>query len=104
MLIYNRHFSLAIKNMSQGDMFSQQEAVQFLQNSWSIKDVLKRLKNDRKNLVDEIVVQILARIPFQSIALMAKPAEERNCPTYEEIKARGKSGTVQLQLFAKNNQ
>ena len=82
-------------------MFSEQEAVQFLEKLWSINDVLKRLKNDRKNLVDEIVVQVLARVSFQSIVLMATPQEERKCPTYEELKARGKSGTVQLQFYAR---
>ena len=74
------------------DMFTQKEAVEFLQNSWKIKDVLKRMKTDRKNLADEIVVQILANVPFQSITLVAAKPEERNCPSYEEIKQRCTSG------------
>ena len=42
--------------MPQGnEMFTYNEAVELLQNSWAVKNVEKRLKNDRKNLVDEIV-------------------------------------------------
>ena len=74
------------------DMFTQTEAVEFLQNSWKIKNVLKRMKTDRKCLVDEIVIQILANVPFQSITLVASKPEDRNCPSYEEIKKRCTSG------------
>lgn len=74
------------------DMFTQKEAVEFLETSWKIKDVRKRMKSDRKNLVDEIVTQILAKVPFQSINLVAATVEERKQPSHEQIKARCTSG------------
>ncbi|XP_028406155.1 uncharacterized protein LOC114528676 [Dendronephthya gigantea] len=77
---------------SEKDMFTQEEAVEFLQTSWKIKDVLKRMKTDRKNLVDEIVTQILAKVPFQSIHLVAAKAEERKRPPFEEIRKKCTSG------------
>ncbi len=73
-------------------MFTREEAVEFLQNSWKLKDVLKRMKTDRKNLADEIVSQILAKAPFQSITLVAATPQERNRPSYEKIKARCTTG------------
>ena len=88
--------------MSKEDMFTQQEAVELLQNSLNIKDVLKKLKTDPKSLVDEIAVQVLARVSFQSIVLMATPPEELKLPTYEEIKAKGKSGAMTTSPFAKS--
>ena len=80
--------------MPEEDMFTQEEAVEFLQNSFKIKDVLKKLKTDPKSLVDEIAVQVLSRVSFQSIVMIATSPKERRRPTYEEIKARGKSGAM----------
>ena len=79
------------KNM-QGDMFTQEEIVEFLQKSWKIKDVLKRMKTDRKNLADEIVIQILVNVPFQSITMVAANQQDRNRPSYEEVKKRCTTG------------
>ena len=76
----------------QKDMFTREEAVKFLQNSWKIKNVLKRMKTDRKNLADEIATQILAKVPFQSISLVAAKPEDRNRPSFEDIKARCTTG------------
>ncbi|CAB4026525.1 arylamine N-acetyltransferase 1-like, partial [Paramuricea clavata] len=87
-------FLREIENMSktEKDMFTQEEAVEFLQNSWKIKNVLDRMKTDRKNLADEIVTQILAKVPFQSISLVAAKPEDRNRPSFEDIKARCTTG------------
>ena len=79
------------KNM-QGDMFTQQEVVEFLQKSWKIKDVVKRMKTDRKNLADEIVTQILVNVPFQSITLVAADPQERTRPSFEEVKKKCTTG------------
>ena len=73
-------------------MFTREEAVEFLQNSWKIKNVLERMKTDRKNLADEIATQILAKVPFQSISLVAARPEDRNRPSFEDIKARCTTG------------
>ena len=75
-------------------MFTREEAVEFLQNSWKIKNVLERMKTDRKNLADEIVTQILAKVPFQSISLVAAIPEDRNRPSFEDIKARCTTGAI----------
>jgi hypothetical protein len=77
---------------TQKDMFTREEAVEFLQNSWKIKNVLKRMKTDRKNLADEIATQILAKVPFQSLSLVAARPEDRNRPSFEDIKARCTTG------------
>jgi hypothetical protein len=81
---------------SEKDMFTREEAVEFLQNSWKIKNVLKRMKTDRKNLADEIATQILAKVPFQSISLVAAKPEDRNRPSFEDIKASCTTGANKI--------
>ncbi|XP_046842881.1 uncharacterized protein LOC124436928 isoform X2 [Xenia sp. Carnegie-2017] len=41
-------------------------------------NVEERLKSDKKNLVDEIIICIHEYIPFQSISVLSKSSEERN--------------------------
>jgi hypothetical protein len=78
--------------MPQGnEMFTYNEAVELLQNSWAVKNVEKRLKNDRKNLVDEIVQIIHEKVAFQSVTLLSS-ANIHKRPTYDEIKERCVSG------------
>lgn len=67
-------------------MFTKAEAVAFLQNSWDIQKVEERLKNDRKRLIEEVVIQIQSRVPFQNITLMAAPLEQRRRPNVKDIK------------------
>ncbi|CAB4026527.1 arylamine N-acetyltransferase 1-like [Paramuricea clavata] len=74
------------------EMFTREEAVEFLQNSWKIKNVVERMKTDRKNLADEIVTHILEKVPFQSISLVAAKPEDRNRPSFEDIKAMCTAG------------
>ena len=73
-------------------MFTQEEIVEFLEKSWKIKDVQKRMKTDRKNLADEIVIQILVNVPFQSITMVAADPQDRNRPSFEEVKERCTTG------------
>lgn len=77
---------------TQTELFARQEAIEFLQDSYMIKDVTNRLKTDRKNLADEIVTQILAHVPFQSVLLVSQNPEERKRPSFDEIKEKCKSG------------
>ena len=67
-------------------MFTEEEATSFLENSWGIRNVKNKLGADRKNLLDEIIVIVQAKVPFQSITLMATSPNERIRPTLEDIK------------------
>lgn len=74
-------------------MFTYNEAKDLLEKSWGIKNFEERLKNDRKNLVDEIVQVIHENVAFQSISLLSDSAADRNKrPSYEKIKERCVSG------------
>lgn len=69
-------------------MFTRQKAVQFLQNSWKIMNVEKRLRTDRKKFLNEIIIQIHEKVPFQFITgykLWLVPPEQRSIPSFEEI-------------------
>ena len=67
-------------------VFTYAEATELLLG-WGIKGIQDRLKDDRKNLVDEIIQVIFEKVPFQCVTLMACPVEERRQPSYDEIKA-----------------
>lgn len=73
-------------------MFSKQEAVSFLETSLGVEHVEHRLQSDRKNLLDEIIITIQGKIPFQSLTLMAVPPGERSRPNVEAIKAECMAG------------
>lgn len=68
-------------------MFSQQEAVTFLESKWGAQQVEERLVTDRKNLLDEVVILIQINLPFQSITLMSVPPNERRRPSVDTIKS-----------------
>ena len=76
------NFSLLVARM-----FNKKEATSFLQNSWGLQGVGEKLEaSDCKNVLDEIVVLVQEKIPFQGITLMATGSDERSRPTVEEIK------------------
>ena len=63
------------------------EALELLETRWRVVNVVQRLKSDRKNLVDEIIICIHEYVPFQSISVLSKSSEERNIMlTNEQIK------------------
>lgn len=67
-------------------MFTKEEAVSFLQTKWGMKRVEERLLDDRKALLDEIAILVQAKVPFQSITLMAVPLVDRKRPSVTTIK------------------
>ena len=84
-------------------MFTYNESLELLQNSWGIKNFEERLRNDRKNLLDEIVQVIQENVAFQSITLLSA-SDRNNQPSHDEIKERCVSGIgglcCELALFA----
>lgn len=79
------------KISQENKMFTYKEALELLQNSWGIKHFEERLKNDRKNLVDEIVQVTHENVPFQSITVLSNSGRN-NRLFYDEIKERCVSG------------
>ena len=73
-------------------MFTYNEVLQLLQNSWEIKSVEERLKNERKCLVDEIIQIIHEKVLFQSITILSSSNRNRKPLLYDEIKKRCVSG------------
>ena len=71
-------------------MFTFKEAVELLRDAWEVKDVERRLKNDRKKLADEIVQVIHENVAFQNVILLS--SDINKLPTYAEIKERCISG------------
>ena len=68
-------------------MFTRQEAVTFLQQSWGIERVEERVDgSSRKDLLEEVLTTVQSKIPFQSITLMSVPPAERVRPSMETIK------------------
>ena len=68
------------------EMFNHDAALKLLQDSWRIKDVEKRLKTDRKALLDEVVVGVQEKVIFQTISVMASEPGRLKRPTFAEIK------------------
>ncbi|XP_028397759.1 uncharacterized protein LOC114521490 [Dendronephthya gigantea] len=69
------------------EMFTYNEAKDLLKESWRIKNFEERLKNDRKNLVDEIVQVIHENVAFQSISMLST-SDRNKRPSNKEIKER----------------
>lgn len=68
------------------EMFTHDSALKLLQDSWGIKDIEKRLKADRKALLDQVVVGVQERVIFQTISVMACEPGRLKRPTFAEIK------------------
>ena len=76
---------------SEKEMFTYIEAVHLLQNSWGVRNVKERLRNEQKDLADEIVRVIHEKVAFQNVVLLSSPDINKR-PTYDEIKERCISG------------
>ena len=72
----------------ENNMLTYNEILQLLQNSWEIKSVEERLKNDRKSLVDEIIQIIHEKVLFQSITILSCSNRNRKPLLYDGIKKR----------------
>ena len=84
------HLHLKI-SVGEQEMFTYDEVVDFLKNSWGVENCEERLKNDRKNLADEIVQVVHEKVAFQSISHLSS-ADKHKRPTYDEIKRRCMKG------------
>ena len=73
-------------------MFTYSEALQLLQNSWGVKNVEDRLKNDRKSLVDEIIQIIHEKVPFQNITILSSSDRNTRPLLHNDIRERCVSG------------
>ena len=76
-------------------MLTKTEAVDFLQNSWNVENVLARLDSDRSTFLDELIVLIQGKVPFHTLtirklALIAP--EERPIPSLDDIDRECTSG------------
>ena len=59
------------------DMFTPDEAFNFLTEKLKVENVRERMSRDRRNLLDEIVVAMQTEMPFQNIHLLRVSPEER---------------------------
>ena len=65
-------------------MSTKKEAVDFLQRSWGVKNVEEKLRSDRKHFLEEIILVIRGRVPFQSLtfcAMLSIPPTKRFLPS-----------------------
>ena len=70
-------------------MFTKKEAVDFLERSWGVKTVEKKLRSDRKHFLEEIILVIRGRVPFQFLTLcpmLLIPPLKRIFPSLESMK------------------
>ncbi|KAK7504504.1 hypothetical protein BaRGS_00004370 [Batillaria attramentaria] len=73
-------------------MFTKEEATCLLEERWGLQNVRQRLQQDRHGLLDDIVVTVQAKVPFQNLTLMATPPAQRRRPMEEDIKRDCLSG------------
>ena len=67
-------------------MFTKKEAVDFLERSWGVKNVEKKLRSDRKHFLEEIILVIRGRVPFQLLTfwpMLLIPPLKRIFPSVE---------------------
>ncbi|KAH9502778.1 hypothetical protein Btru_069763 [Bulinus truncatus] len=74
------------------DLFTKEEAFDFLKNILDVKEAEMRLSTDRKGLLDNIVTNMQTRLLFNNMRLLSDPPESRHRPTFEEIKLDLKNG------------
>uniref|UniRef100_A0A2C9M5Y5 arylamine N-acetyltransferase n=2 Tax=Biomphalaria glabrata TaxID=6526 RepID=A0A2C9M5Y5_BIOGL len=74
------------------DLFSRDEAFNFLKDNLNVKDVEQRLSMDRKNLLDDIATNMQIHLVFNNMRLLSLPQELRQRPSFDEIKSDLKSG------------
>ena len=68
-------------------MLTKQEAIQFLQSEWKMKDVEQEIKNDREKFLNKLIVTIHERVPFHLLfvpKLSTFPPNERTFPNFDE--------------------
>ncbi|RUS85352.1 hypothetical protein EGW08_006895, partial [Elysia chlorotica] len=85
-------FGLSIIVIMATEMFTPDEAENFISNKLKVKNVRERTASDRKGLLDDIAVAMQTELLFQNVHLMSFPLEKRHRPTLEEIKADVLSG------------
>ena len=76
-------------------MFTKKEAVDFLERSWGVKTVEKKLRSDRKHFLEEIILVIRGRVPFQLLTfseMLLIPPLKRIFPSLESGKKDCMSG------------
>ena len=76
-------------------MFTKKEAVDFLERSWGVKNLEKKLRSDRKHFVEEIILVIRGRVPFQLLTfseMLLIPPLKRIFPSVESGKKDCMSG------------
>lgn len=74
---------------------SKDEAIGFLKGPLGLSDAERKLSQDRVAFLDDVIVAFHRHLPFQTISNMAVRPEERDVPTWEEVKEdmfRGRGG------------
>ena len=63
------------------DSVSLTEAVEFLEGVLQIPSPLDKLKEDRVGFLNDVIITLHQRIPFQSVTAIATPKVEKSRPT-----------------------